>query len=208
MIASVLLFSYIRRSTLSFSNCSSCSAIWLNSRATASSSASGCCPSRTWVPRWLSPRSRSASSVSGRAMVHPSAHESAAPVTSRTQEAGGEFIGEAPAESRRAAVRAQHRGAVDRDQIVESRVQLVELAIVARCWRRGGDFVEQPPPALLDIVRQLGLAELGEVVVLDVHPVHEIGAGVGDRVAARPSRSASCRSRSAACMCCAASMLT
>ena len=62
-------------------------------------------------------------------------------------------------------------------------MQLIKLAVVARARRRGGNFIEQPAGAALYVVRQLGLAGFGEVMVLDIHPVHEVGADPGKRVA-------------------------
>ncbi len=62
-------------------------------------------------------------------------------------------------------------------------MQFVELAIVARLWRRGRDFIKQALRTALDIVCELGLAELGEVMVFDIHPVHEGGAGAREHVA-------------------------
>ncbi len=78
------------------------------------------------------------------------------------------------AQSYRAAVRAEHRGLVHRDQIVELAVQLGEFAIVISAGRRRGDIGEQLVAALSDIGGEFGLADFSEVVILDVVPLQKI----------------------------------
>ncbi len=120
------------------------------------------------------PRRRSASSVSGCESRHPRAHDTARAHQQHQREAAGEFIGEVCAQLYRAAVGAEHRGLVHRDQIVEAAVQLGEFAIVISAGRRGGDVGEQLVAAPGDIGGELGLADFSEVVILDVDPLQEI----------------------------------